>query len=177
MICMAASVFASDWYVCMGSFANLDKAKQRVENLSDAGFSVFINKIERTDDSSLYRILYSEKIQNKDEAIFRRNELLELSKIKDLSLMDIWCCQSNGEKYPVEAASVQTKPELPEAESTQSYSSDPQKQTVIVKINNIEEQRFDITSDDRVIRVNINVDEMYGTVNPEVQTESDAAEK
>lgn len=160
----------------MGSFKNLDKAKARVEALSDAGFSVFINEVERTGEEKLYRVLYSEKFTKKENAKYRRNELLALSKIQELKLQDIWCCESNGIKYTEVTETPVVAPTAPVTETPVvqqvQVPAEPQKQTVIVKINNIEEQRFDITSDDRLIRVNINVDENATTtaaVNPSTQ--------
>lgn len=175
---LSVSVFASDWYICMGSFKNLDKAKQRVGVLAEAGFSVFINEVEKADSSNLYRVLYSEKFTKKEDAKFRRNELLALSKIKELGLSDIWYCESNGIKYaePVVQEEVVVEAPAPVVQQVQ-VPSEPQKQTVIVKINNIEEQRFDITSDDRLIRVNINLDEQNVPLSPVVDSTPEAAEE
>lgn len=158
LLTLAASVFASDWYVCMGSFKHLDKAIERVEILNDAGFSVFINEVDRVGQDKLYRVLFSEMFKDLDSARFRSKELLELSKVKELNLLDIWCCESNGISYD----------EIIETPVTvvEQVPAEPQKQTVVVKVNNVEEQRFDITSDEKVIRVNINVDEVPAYTEP-----------
>ena len=152
VLTLATSAFASDWYVCMGSFKYLDKAVERVEILNDAGFSVFINEVERAGQDNLYRVLFSEQFKDLDSARYRSKELLELTKVKELNLLDIWCCESNGVSY---GEIIETPVTIVE-----EVVEEPQKQTVILKINNVEEKRFDISSDDKVISVNINVDEV-----------------
>lgn len=158
---LSMSVFAADWYICMGSFKNPEKAKARADFFNENGFSVFITELKKSEDESLYRILYSEKFKDKNDAKYRRDELLQFSKIKELGLSDIWYCEFEGKKFEDEKQVEVVK------EIVKEVPREPEKQTVIVKINNIEEQRFDITTEDRLIRVNVEV-----PVNTEVVTEN-----
>ena len=184
LISVAACVcaFSDDWRVCMGSFRNLDKARERVSELEGAGISSFV-AVAEGGGGTLYRVLFSERFSAQRDASHRRAELLSLEKIRAMRLTDLWCCRFDGRKLeettevessrpvgkPVEraatAASVkEEKKETAEGEEPSvrfiPIVRDPpaQKQTLIVRVNGVEEQRFEIDSRSKVIKINVDLD-------------------
>lgn len=162
---LSAAVFADGWYVCMGSFKNLDKAKERARVLSVEGFDVFVSEVERTGNEKLYRVLFSESFAQKSGAVSKRNEFLSKSSVKRLGLSDLWCCESDGrrvgENVPLDRQVV-VRNRNPEGNANSQplpVRPAPVSQTVVVSVNGEEKQRFEINSDDRLIKVNVNIDE------------------
>ena len=162
---LSVAAFADGWYVCMGSFKNLDKAKERARVLSVEGFDVFVSEVERTGNEKLYRVLFSESFAQKREATSKRNEFLSKDSIKRLGLSDLWCCESDGrragENAPLDRQVVvrNRNPEGNAAVQEPPSRPAPVSQTVVVSVNGEEKQRFEINSDDRLIKVNVNIDE------------------
>ena len=168
---LAGSAFGADWYICMGSFRDVDNALTKAEMLAENGFSAYVNECSKSDSEKLYRVLYSEKFSTKSEAKYRVREISTLSKVGQLNIGDMWACQSDGRKYeePVivempfgleddlEYPEELVREVVREVPVPADGPATPQKQTVVVKINGIEEQRFDITTADRLIRVNLSV--------------------
>ena len=162
---LSVAAFADGWYVCMGSFKNLDKAKERARVLSVEGFDVFVSEVERTGNEKLYRVLFSESFAQKSGAVSKRNEFLSKNSIKRLGLSDLWCCESDGrragENVPLDRQVVvrNRNPEGNAAVQEPPSRPAPVSQTVVVSVNGEEKQRFEINSDDRLIKVNVNIDE------------------
>ena len=162
---LSVAAFADGWYVCMGSFKNLDKAKERARVLSVEGFDVFVSEVERTGNEKLYRVLFSESFAQKREATSKRNEFLSKNSIKRLGLSDLWCCESDGrrvgENVPLDRQVVvrNRNPEGNADSQPLPVRPAPVSQTVVVSVNGEEKQRFEINSDDRLIKVNVNIDE------------------
>ena len=162
---LSAAAFADGWYVCMGSFKNLDKAKERARVLSVEGFDVFVSEVERTGNEKLYRVLFSESFAQKSGAVSKRNEFLFKDNIKRLGLSDLWCCESDGrrvgENVPLDRQVVvrNRNPEGNADEQMPPSRPASVSQTVVVSVNGEEKQRFEINSDDRLIKVNVNIDE------------------
>lgn len=162
---LSVAAFADGWYVCMGSFKNLDKAKERARVLSVEGFDVFVSEVERTGNGKLYRVLFSESFAQKSGAVSKRNEFLSKNSIKRLGLSDLWCCESDGrrvgENVPLDRqVVVRNRPPEGNADSQPlPVRPAPVSQTVVVSVNGEEKQRFEINSDDRLIKVNVNIDE------------------
>lgn len=162
---LSVATFADGWYVCMGSFKNLDKAKERARVLSVEGFDVFVSEVERTGNEKLYRVLFSESFAQKSGAVSKRNEFLFKDNIKRLGLSDLWCCESDGrrvgENVPLDRQVVvrNRNPEGNADEQMPPSRPAPVSQTVVVSVNGEEKQRFEINSDDRLIKVNVNIDE------------------
>lgn len=162
---LSVAAFADGWYVCMGSFKNLDKAKERARVLSVEGFDVFVSEVERTGNEKLYRVLFSESFAQKSGAVSKRNEFLFKDNIKRLGLSDLWCCESDGrrvgENVPLDRQVVvrNRNPEGNADEQMPPSRPAPVSQTVVVSVNGEEKQRFEINSDDRLIKVNVNIDE------------------
>ena len=162
---LSVAAFADGWYVCMGSFKNLDKAKERARVLSVEGFDVFVSEVERTGNEKLYRVLFSESFAQKSGAVSKRNEFLFKDNIKRLGLSDLWCCESDGrrvgENVPLDRQVVvrNRNPEGNADEQMPPSRPASVSQTVVVSVNGEEKQRFEINSDDRLIKVNVNIDE------------------
>nr|MBP3281269.1 SPOR domain-containing protein [Treponema sp.] len=162
---LSVAAFADGWYVCMGSFKNLDKAKERARVLSVEGFDVFVSEVERIGNEKLYRVLFSESFVQKREATSKRNEFLSKDSIKRLGLSDLWCCESDGrrvgENVPLDRQVVvrNRNPEGNAAVQEPPSRPAPVSQTVVVSVTGEEKQRFEINSDDRLIKVNVNIDE------------------
>ena len=162
---LSVAAFADGWYVCMGSFKNLDKAKERVRVLSVEGFDVFVSEVKRTGNEKLYRVLFSESFAQKRDASSKRNEFLSKDSIKRLGLSDLWCCESDGrrvgENVPLDRQVVvrNRNPEGNADSQPLPVRPAPVSQTVVVSVNGEEKQRFEINSDDRLIKVNVNIDE------------------
>ena len=162
---LSVAAFADGWYVCMGSFKNLDKAKERARVLSVEGFDVFVSEVERTGNEKLYRVLFSESFAQKREATSKRNEFLSKNSIKRLGLSDLWCCESDGRRVGENAPldrQVVVRNRNPEGNADSQplpVRPAPVSQTVVVSVNGEEKQRFEINSDDRLIKVNVNIDE------------------
>ena len=162
---LSVAAFADGWYVCMGSFKNLDKAKERARVLSVEGFDVFVSEVERTGNEKLYRVLFSESFAQKSGAVSKRNEFLSKSSVKRLGLSDLWCCESDGrrvgENVPLDRQVVvrNRNPEGNADSQPLPVRPAPVSQTVVVSVNGEEKQRFEINSDDRLIKVNVNIDE------------------
>ncbi len=162
---LSVAAFADGWYVCMGSFKNLDKAKERARVLSVEGFDVFVSEVERTGNEKLYRVLFSESFAQKSGAVSKRNEFLSKSSVKRLGLSDLWCCESDGRRVGGNApldrqVVVRNRPPEGNADEQMPPSRPaPVSQTVVVSVNGEEKQRFEINSDDRLIKVNVNIDE------------------
>ena len=162
---LSVAAFADGWYVCMGSFKNLDKAKERARVLSVEGFDVFVSEVKRTGNEKLYRVLFSESFAQKRDASSKRNEFLSKNSIKRLGLSDLWCCESDGrrvgENVPLDRqVVVRNRPPEGNADSQPlPVRPAPVSQTVVVSVNGEEKQRFEINSDDRLIKVNVNIDE------------------
>ena len=162
---LSVAAFADGWYVCMGSFKNLDKAKERARVLSVEGFDVFVSEVERTGNEKLYRVLFSESFAQKSGAVSKRNEFLSKDSVKRLGLSDLWCCESDGrrvgENVPLDRQVV-VRNRNPEGNADAQMPPSrpaPVSQTVVVSVNGEEKQRFEINSDDRLIKVNVNIDE------------------
>jgi len=149
----------------MGSFKNLDKAKERARVLSVEGFDVFVSEAKRTGNEKLYRVLFSESFAQKSGAVSKRNEFLSKDSIKRLGLSDLWCCESDGrrvgENVPLDRQVVvrNRNPEGNADSQPLPVRPAPVSQTVVVSVNGEEKQRFEINSDDRLIKVNVNIDE------------------
>ncbi len=162
---LSVAAFADGWYVCMGSFKNLDKAKERARVLSVEGFDVFVSEVKRTGNEKLYRVLFSESFARKSDASSRRNEFLSKDSVKRLGLSDLWCCESDGrrvgENVPLDRQVVvrNRNPEGNADSQPLPVRPAPVSQTVVVSVNGEEKQRFEINSDDRLIKVNVNIDE------------------
>lgn len=162
---LSVAAFADGWYVCMGSFKNLDKAKERARVLSVEGFDVFVSEVERIGNEKLYRVLFSESFAQKRDASSKRNEFLSKDSIKRLGLSDLWCCESDGrragENVPLDRQVVvrNRNPEGNADSQSLPVRPAPVSQTVVVSVNGEEKQRFEINSDDRLIKVNVNIDE------------------
>ena len=162
---LSGAAFDDGWYVCMGSFKNLDKAKERARVLSVEGFDVFVSEVERTGNEKLYRVLFSESFAQKSGAVSKRNEFLSKSSVKRLGLSDLWCCESDGRRVGGNApldrqVVVRNRPPEGNADEQMPPSRPaPVSQTVVVSVNGEEKQRFEINSDDRLIKVNVNIDE------------------
>lgn len=162
---LSVAAFADGWYVCMGSFKNLDKAKERARVLSVEGFDVFVSEVERTGNEKLYRVLFSESFAQKSGAVSKRNEFLSKNSIKRLGLSDLWCCESDGRRVGGNASldrQVVVRNRNPEGNADEQMPPSrpaPVSQTVVVSVNGEEKQRFEINSDDRLIKVNVNIDE------------------
>ena len=162
---LSVAAFADGWYVCMGSFKNLDKAKERARVLSVEGFDVFVSEVKRTGNEKLYRVLFSESFAQKRDASSKRNEFLSKDSIKRLGLSDLWCCESDGrrvgENVPLDRQVVvrNRNPEGNADSQPLPVRPAPVSQTVVVSVNGEEKQRFEINSDDRLIKVNVNIDE------------------
>ena len=162
---LSVAAFADGWYVCMGSFKNLDKAKERARVLSVEGFDVFVSEVKRTGNEKLYRVLFSESFARKSDASSRRNEFLSKNSIKRLGLSDLWCCESDGRRVGGNAPldrQVVVRNRNPEGNADEQMPPSrpaPVSQTVVVSVNGEEKQRFEINSDDRLIKVNVNIDE------------------
>lgn len=139
--------FSEKWYVCTGSFKNLEKAKNHVQLLNENGIAVFITEFMKSSNEKYYRILFPEEFDTKNDALLRRLELLNFSAVKKIGMNDLWCCKSDGNR-------------ILEQKSTFIPIKTSEKQTVIVKVNGIEEQRFDITTDDKIIKINVKLDNL-----------------
>ena len=151
---LSVAAFADGWYVCMGSFKNLDKAKERARVLSVEGFDVFVSEVERTGNEKLYRVLFSESFAQKSGAVSKRNEFLSKSSVKRLGLSDLWCCESDGrragENVPLDRQVVvrNRNPEGNADSQPLPVRPAPVSQTVVVSVNGEEKQRFEINSDE-----------------------------
>lgn len=159
---ISALSFADGWYVCMGSFRNLDKANDRARILNESGFSVFVSEVEKSNSEKLYRVLFSQNFSNKKEAVAKRNELLEKNKIKSMKLNDLWCCESDGRRVGENPVSLNQRVVVTnqnQDEEPVPVRPEPVNQTIVVSVNGEEQQRFDINSDDRLIKINVKVDE------------------
>ena len=158
----SALAFADGWYVCMGSFKNLDKANERARILNNSGFSVFVSEVEKSNSEKLYRVLFTQSFPTKKEASSKRNELLGKQKIKSMGLNDLWCCESSGRRAgenPVGLNQRVVVTNQQQNEEATPVKPAPVSQTIVVSVNGEEQQRFEINSDDRLIKINVKVDE------------------
>ncbi|MCR5125702.1 MAG: SPOR domain-containing protein [Treponema sp.] len=158
----SALAFADGWYVCMGSFKNLDKANERARILNNSGFSVFVSEVEKANSEKLYRVLFTQSFPTKKEASSKRNELLGKQKIKSMGLNDLWCCESSGRRAGENPVSLNQRVVVTNQQQNEEATPvkpAPVSQTIVVSVNGEEQQRFEINSDDRLIKINVKVDE------------------
>ena len=158
----SALAFADGWYVCMGSFKNLDKANERARILNNSGFSVFVSEVEKSNSEKLYRVLFTQSFPTKKEASSKRNELLGKQKIKSMGLNDLWCCESSGRRAGENPISLNQRVVVTNQQQNEEATPvkpAPVSQTIVVSVNGEEQQRFEINSDDRLIKINVKVDE------------------
>lgn len=108
------TLFAEDWFICLGSFKVKQNAENRVALLARNNIPAFVYETQ-TDDGVLYRVLMDEQHKDRNEARAAKNRLSENSVIKALGLSGLWICSAERETEPV----VELSPvaELPENEN------------------------------------------------------------
>lgn len=94
------SIFAENWFVCLGSFRVKKNAENRVAELSEHNISSFVYETE-SDGQILYRVLIDEKHTDRNEARSTRDKFSNNSVIKQLGITGLWICTAEVEEPPV----------------------------------------------------------------------------
>lgn len=137
------SLCAKTWFVCAGSFSKFENAEERCAILNDAGYDCFVEVVERTGGTKLYRVLFFDDILLRDEARARKDELLNVDVIKKNGWTDLWICEA---EQPSASNVYKTKNKVstPETISESDLTSTIEKIEVVpetasdsVKINGI----------------------------------------
>lgn len=92
LLLCSLSLFAQENYVCLGSFKDEDNAKKFVTQLEGYKIPCIISEYKKGDET-FYRVLFSEKYENKDMADLHKSMLRNLPILKELNINEIWCYQ------------------------------------------------------------------------------------
>lgn len=92
------TAFSESWYVCLGSYKNLNNAENLVEQLKVENIFASIC-LHETEDIKLYRVLLDESFSILDEARKKRDEIQELDGIKKLNISGLWACMALSENF------------------------------------------------------------------------------
>lgn len=96
------SVFAENWQICVGSFHNKQNAENREKILNENGISVHITEFKKSDNETLYRVIYEEILSDKQSAQLHKEMLAEVPVIKNLKIDDLWLLGNSSEEVSVE---------------------------------------------------------------------------
>ena len=113
------TLFAKDWFVCLGSFKDLANAERFKEDLAALSVPSFVYKTENA-EQTLYRVLLQEAFSNADDAQ-KLCEGLEKPLKKHIAI--------NGELWICEAQIVPQIPQKNESETKMAYVA-PQSETL-----------------------------------------------
>lgn len=92
VLLIKASVFAAEWYVCLGSFKSYDNAKNLYDKMSAKNLPVKIAE-HKKDGEVLYRVIYGESKILRDDARKLRDQIITKKEIKSLGLNGLWICE------------------------------------------------------------------------------------
>lgn len=92
VLLISASVFAAEWYVCLGSFKSYDNAKNLYDKVSAKNLPVKIAEYKK-DGEILYRVIYGESNILRDDARKLRDQIINRREIKSLGLNGLWICE------------------------------------------------------------------------------------
>lgn len=91
---LGSMAFADDWYLCLGSYKDLDNAKTQAAALNNNDISVLIYEHKTSSSPDiLYRILMDEPYSTEAKAVARRNQVQSFQVMKKLNIKNIWCFQ------------------------------------------------------------------------------------
>lgn len=88
---ISASLFAEEWYICLGSYKNIDNANARLDVLKENFFPAEIIETVNDNEETFYRVVLSEPFSTKVDAIVRREQIRRLAVVKELKINDLWC--------------------------------------------------------------------------------------
>lgn len=88
------SLFAEDWFVCLGSYTNVSDAEACVLVFQNLGISAYVKELGTNNGTTQYRVFYNEKIETQDTALLMRKAILNsIGALEENSLInenDIW---------------------------------------------------------------------------------------
>ncbi len=91
---LGSMAFADDWYLCLGSYKDLDNAKVQANTLNNNDIPVLIYEHKTSSSPDvLYRILMDEPYSTEAKAVTRRNQVQNFKIIQQLKITNIWCFQ------------------------------------------------------------------------------------
>ncbi len=85
------SIFAENWFVCLGSFRVKQNADNRVAELNKHDIPAFVYETE-SEGQILYRVLLNEKHTDRKEARSVRDKYSNNTTIKQLGITGLWIC-------------------------------------------------------------------------------------
>lgn len=129
----SAGLFASDWYICLGSFKDKLNAQNREQILNKNNVPSFVIEHTSRKGEKLFRVLLDEPIKTEKKAEQRKVELEKKLTSKGLTIKGIWYYQpyasSLKKRVPplketpkVESKKEEKKEELKEEKTEESYS-------------------------------------------------------
>lgn len=78
------------WYISIGAYDNLEDAKTREKLLTDNGINAAARTFEKNDYSKFYRVLYTQKASDQDDAMAKRSELMKSLKELGIDSSEVW---------------------------------------------------------------------------------------
>lgn len=93
IVLSAEFAFSDDWYVCLGSFQNLENAKNFMTELKTKGFPAGITE-HYVNNKLMYRVVYNEPFSTDTEARNKRNLLEKNPTVKKLKISNLWICKA-----------------------------------------------------------------------------------
>jgi len=98
LISLTLSCFASDWYVCVGSFKNPENSKKRCQQMSERNISTFVGEEKLANGETLYRVFIDSEFQTKNDAVKFRDEIAKKEELKGIEKTNFWFTQFKGTK-------------------------------------------------------------------------------
>lgn len=93
LILFQTLVFAESYQICLGSFHSLQNAENRKKILADNDIQVSISEYQKSDDEKLYRVVYDEILDDKQDALLHKEMFSNLDIVKNLKIDDLWLVQ------------------------------------------------------------------------------------